>query len=247
MSLIRTESVSIHLGQHTSKSYLACPLDQSQPHPGVLVIPEFWGVTEVTRSRARQLAQDGYCALALDVYGEGEVGETATSATEKMNQLFSDMDTTSERLKGYLSFLKNLEQSDAKKTASIGYCMGGALSLHLARMGIPVTGVVSFHGKLTPLSVTHHADSIKAQILVCHGGADSMILESDVLNFKKEMEKAQADYKFITYPEAKHGFTNPQATKKGQEFNIPIAYNESADKASYQEMLKFFNRIFANP
>ena len=245
MSAIHTESLSIQLGDHTSKSYLAYPLDHNKPRPGVLVIPEFWGLTEVTRSRARQLAQDGYCALALDVYGQGWVGETATSASKKMELLFSDMDTTSERLKGYWSFLKNLKQSDENKTASIGYCMGGALSLHLARIGVNVTGVVSFHGKLSPLSSAHHASSIKAKVLVCHGEADVMIPEQDVHNFKKEMEKVQANYKFISYPSAQHGFTNPQATKKGRKFNIPIAYNEEADKASYQEMVQFFHRIFA--
>ena len=247
MSTIHTEPVSIQLeGGHISKSYLAHPSDRSQPRPGILVIPEFWGLTEVTRNRACQLAQDGYCALALDVYGKGWVGETAVSANEKMTQLFSDMDTTSERLKSYWQFLKNLELCDESKTASIGYCMGGALSLHLARMGVDVPIVVSFHGKLSPLSVAHHASSITAKVLVCHGSADSMIPEADVLNFKKEMEQAKADYKFVTYPLAKHGWTNPQATEKGQKFNIPIAYNETADKASYKEMLQFFNRFWTS-
>ena len=244
MDSIHTESLSIPLGEHTSKSYLACPADQSKPRPGVLVIPEFWGLTEVTRSRARRLAQDGCCALALDVYGGGWVGETAAAAADKMNRLFSDMDTVSERLKDCLSALKNLKQCDENKTASIGYCMGGALSLHLARMGADVTGVVSFHGKLSPLSVPHHTGRIKSKILVCHGSADIMIPKEDVLNFKKEMEEVQADCKFVTYPSAKHGFTNPQATEKGLKFNIPIAYNETADKESYNEMLRFFNRIF---
>ena len=244
MNAIHKEPISINLNQHTSKSFLAYPLDQSQPRPGVLVIPEFWGLTEVTRNRACQLAQDGYLALALDVYGEGWVGETATSASEKMEQLFSDMDTTSERLKKYWDFLKNLKQCDETQTASIGYCMGGALSLHLARMGVDVTGVVSFHGKLSPLSLPHHAKSITAKVLVCHGQADVMIPEKDVHNFKQEMEKIQADYKFVNYPLAKHGFTNPQATERGQKFNIPIAYDENADKNSYQEMIKFFKQIF---
>ena len=245
MNSIQTESLSIKLGDHNSKSYLAYPANRDTPRPGILIIPEFWGLTEVTRNRARQVAKDGYSALALDVYGEGYVGETATSATEKMNQLFSDMKSTTERLKKCLSFLKNFKQVDERKIASIGYCMGGALSLHLARIGINVTGVVSFHGKLSPLSPTHNASPIKAKVLVCHGSADSMIPEQDIRNFKEEMKKARADYKFISYPLAKHGFTNPEATEKGQKFNIPIAYNKSADKESYSEMIQFFNRIFA--
>ncbi len=245
MSTIQTESLSIKLADHNSKSYLAYPANTDTPRPGVLIIPEFWGLTEVTRSRARQVAEDGYVALALDVYGEGSVGETAADATEKMNQLFSDMKSTSARLKEVLAFLKNLQQVDESKTASIGYCMGGALSLHLARKGVDVTAVVSFHGKLSPLTPTaDNASPIQAKILVCHGNEDSMIPEQDVHNFKKEMEKAGADYKFVSYPSAKHGFTNPQATERGQKFNIPIAYNESADKESYSEMLRFFKKVF---
>ena len=244
MSAVHTEAFSIKLGDHISKSYLARPLDQDKPCPGVLVIPEFWGLTDVTRSRARKLAQDGFCALALDVYGDGWTGETATAAAERMNRLFSDMDAVSERLKDYWSALKKLEQVDENKTASIGYCMGGALSLHLARTGADITAVASFHGKLSPLSPAHHAGRIKSKILVCHGGADAMIPEKDVLDFKKEMENARADFRFIVYPSAEHGFTNPQATEKGRKFNIPIAYNEAADKASYNEMIRFFKRIF---
>lgn len=244
MSTVHTEVLTMHLGEHVSKSYLAYPAGQQSPQPGVLVIPEFWGLTEHTKSRAYRLAELGYCALALDVYGEGWVGSTAEEAAAAMNKLFSNMQVTSERMLSYLQALKDLKQIDETKTASIGYCLGGALSLHLARMGADVTGVASFHGSLDPRT-TAKQGGVKAKILVCHGDADSMIPEEKVNNFKKEMEEAGADYKFISYPEAQHGFTNPQATENGKKFGIPTAYNEKADKGSWEELLKFFSRIFS--
>ena len=243
MNTVHTEVLTMHLNEHVSKSYLAYPAGQQSPQPGVLVIPEFWGLTEHTKNRAYKLAELGYCALALDVYGEGWVGNTAEESAAAMNKLFSNMQITSERMLFYLQALKDLKQTDEKKTASIGYCLGGALSLHLARIGADVTGVASFHGGLDPCA-TIKPGSVKAKVLVCHGDADSMIPDEKLQNFKKEMENAGVDYKFISYPDAQHGFTNPQATENGKKFGIPTAYNEKADKASWDEMLDFFNRIF---
>lgn len=243
MNTVHTEVLTMHLNEHVSKSYLAYPAGQQSLLPGILVIPEFWGLTEHVKNRAYKLAELGYCALALDVYGEGWVGSTAEEAAGAMNKLFSNMEVTSERMLSYLQALKDLKQTDETKTASIGYCLGGALSLHLARMGADVTGVASFHGSLDART-TVKPNSVKAKVLVCHGDADSMIPDEKVQKFKKEMDSVGVDYKFINYPNAQHGFTNPQATENGKKFGIPTAYNEEADKASWEELLNFFNRIF---
>jgi len=245
MNTVHTEVLTMHLNKHTTQSYIVYTAGKQSPQPGILVIPEFWGLTEHTKNRAYKLAELGYCALALDVYGDGWTGSTAEEAAGAMNKLYSDMERTSEQMAAYLQALKDLKQTDETRTASIGYCLGGALSLHLARMGEDVTGVASFHGNLTSRISTRPAGGIKAKVLVCHGEADSMIPDEQVQDFKKEMDSAGVDYKFISYPDAQHGFTNPQATENGKKFNIPTAYNEEADKASWEEMLRFFNRIFA--
>lgn len=243
MSAIHTETLTIHSEEHISKSYLAWPADQPSPQPGILVIPEFWGLMDHIKKRAFALAELGYSALAVDVYGDGWVAHTAEEATNEMNKLFSNMEKTSQRMLAHLKTLKGLKQTDETKTASIGYCLGGALSLHLARMGVDVTGVASFHGGLDP-QTTIQAGSVKAKVLVCHGEADSLIPDKKVESFKNEMDAAGVDYKFVSYPEAQHGFTNPQATENGKKFGIPTAYNEKADKAAWAEMLNFFNQIF---
>lgn len=244
MGNIHTKTLNITLAEHISKSYLAYPAGQDSPQPGILVIPEFWGLTEYIKSRARKLTELGYCALAVDIYGEGWTANNVEEASNAMNKLLSNMDKTSKLLMVHLEKLKKLKQTDETKTASLGYCLGGSLSLHLARMATDVTGVVSFHGDLEPHTNIKPGD-VKAKILVCHGEADSFIPDEKVQNFKKEMDTAAVDYKFISYPDAQHGFTNPQATENGKKFDLPIFYNEKADKSSWEEMLSFFNHIFS--
>ena len=243
MDSIHTETVNVNLDEHVSKSYLAYPKGKDSSHPGILVIPEFWGLTEYIESRARKLAELGYCALAFDIYGEGWTANNVEEASNAMNKLLSDMNKTSKLIITHLETLKKIQQTDETKTASIGYCLGGSLSLHLARMAADVTGVVSFHGDLEPHTSIKPGD-VKAKILVCHGGADSLVPDEKVQNFKKEMDTAAVDYKFISYHDAQHGFTNPQATENGKKFGLPLSYNEKADKDSWEEMLKFFNSIF---
>ncbi|MCZ0931635.1 MAG: dienelactone hydrolase family protein [Oligoflexia bacterium] len=244
MSAIHTETLNINGEGQTSKSYLAYPKGKDSPQPGALVIPEFWGLIDYIKSRARKLAELGYCALAVDIYGEGWIAKDVESASSAMSKLLSNLDKNSQQLLTHLEELKKLKQTDETKTAVIGYCLGGSLSLHLARIGADIKGAVSFHGDLEP-HTTLQQGQVKAKILVCHGSADSMIPEEKVHNFKKEMDTASVDYKFISYPEALHGFTNPQATENGKKFGIPIAYNEKADQSSWEEMQSFFNRIFA--
>ena len=244
MGAIHAETLNISAGNHISKSYLAYPVEKDSPCPGVLVIPEFWGLTEYIKRRARQLAELGYCALAFDIYGEGWIADNVESASSAMNKLLSHLDKHSKESAAHLKTLRELKQTDETKIAVMGYCLGGSLSLHLARSGADIKGTVSFHGDLTPHTKIQ-PDQVKAKILVCHGADDSMIPEEKVHNFKKEMDTAGIDYKFISYPGALHGFTNPQATENGKKFGLPIAYDEKSDLSSWEEMQNFFNRIFA--
>ena len=241
MSTAHTEILSMHIDGAVYKSHLSYPAGQQEPQPGILIIPEFWGLTEYITQRAVQLAELGYCALALDIYGESWTAVSAEEASTAMNKLFSNIDKTAEIIKKHLSALKDLKQTKDTQTAVMGYCMGGALALHIARLGENIQGAISFHGDLTAHT---SAKSIKAKILVCHAEKDEFVPPSQVESFKKEMNKAQADYKFISYPSAKHGFTNPQAHENSKKFNIPIDYNESADKKSWKELTQFLKDIF---
>lgn len=209
--------------------------------PGILVVPEWWGLNDYTRSRAKQLAELGYAAMALDVYGDGKQGENPEEAGKLASAYYNDPSQTRDILDAALTKFKTYPQVDSTKMGAIGYCFGGAVVLNAAKLGIDLKGVVSFHGGLQ--GVTPDKNKIKAKILVCHGAADNFE-NPHVAQFKKEMDSAGVDYTFKEYADATHAFSNPNATEVGKKFNMPIAYNEAADKASWEDMKAFFKKIF---
>lgn len=246
---IQTQPVSIKEGDWASQSQIFQPMgDKNGKLPGVLVLPEFWGLTQNMKNRAQKLAQEGgYVTLAADLYGEGFLAPTAEEASSLMKKTLGDMESITKKLKLLLHHLKQHPLVDSGNIASIGHCLGGALSLHLIRKQSPISlkGVVSFHGSLRPLTPPLPTSPISTPLLVCHGEADSMIPGEHIQNFKKEMADRQAPCRFITYPGAKHGFTNPLATHNAQKFGIDTAYSEETSKASWQEMITFLKKVFS--
>ncbi|GEP97822.1 dienelactone hydrolase family protein [Chitinophaga cymbidii] len=213
-----------------------------QPRPGVLVVPEWWGLDDYTRSRARQLAELGYIALAVDMYGNGRHAATPDEAGKTAGAFYTNAALIKSRMAAALAEIKTFSQTDTSRIAAIGYCFGGAMVLNAAKMGLPFNGVVSFHGSLA--GVTPDKDLLKSKILVCHGGADKFISPEEEAQFKKGLDSIGADYTFKSYPGALHAFSNPAATATGKKFNLPIAYNAAADSASWQDMKAFFGKIF---
>lgn len=161
-----------------------------------------------------------------------------------MKTALQDMSQGEARLKAGYELLKGAPTTDATHVAAIGYCFGGAMVLHAARIGMDLDGVVSFHGSL---GAAHKPSpgSVRARILVCHGAADSLVPDTDVAAFKREMEDADADYRFEAYDGALHGFTNPDADENGKKYGLPLAYSAETDRRSWQLMQDFFGAIFA--
>ncbi len=214
----------------------------SQPRPAVLVIPEWWGMTEYPKMRARQLANLGYIAMVADMYGNGLVADSPSLAGKLATPFYTNPALARSRFMAALNILKSYPQADTTKIAAIGYCFGGSIVLNAAKMGAPLNGVVSFHGDLR--GVPADKKLLKAKILVCHGLADSFVPQEQVDGFKKQMDSIGADYTFKAYADATHAFTNPGATATGQRFNLLIKYNAAADSASWKDMQDFFGRIF---
>jgi dienelactone hydrolase len=208
------------------------------------VFAEWWGLNEYPKRRARQLAELGYVALAADMYGNGQAVTDPDDAGQLMNGLFADMDATSARLRAAVAELKKQAGVEGARLGAMGYCLGGALALHAARLGLDLKGVVSFHGSLGP---THQAKpgDVKAKILVCHGEDDAFVSAEEQAGFRKEMEGLKADFRIVVYPGAKHAFTNPDATDNGRKFSLPLEYNETVDRESWQEMKAFWSEVFA--
>lgn len=225
------------------KSVAAYKAGSKNP-PVVLVVPEWWGVNDYTKSRVKQLAELGYFAMAVDMYGDGRTAETPDSAGALATPFYKDASMAKNHFDAALAKVKTFAQVDTAKIAAIGYCFGGGMVLNMARLGTNLKGVASFHGSLNGgLPATKKGTVIPA-ILVLHGEADSMVPAEDVTRFKKEMDDAGAHYTFIGYPNAKHAFSNPNATAVGEKYKLDIAYNEAADKASWKELKTFLSSIF---
>ena len=238
---IQSESVRYQAGGTSCQGYMAWDADAEGQLPGIMIVHEWWGLNDYIRGRADMLAREGYCALAIDMYGEGKTADNPDQAGEAMNAVLGDMDTGTERLKAAHATLAGQSGVDASRIAAIGYCFGGAMVLHMARIGMPLTAVASFHGALGSFHKPSPRE-VNADILVCHGGDDAMVSMEDVQGFREEMDAAEATYEVVVYPGAGHGFSNPGADEKGATYNIPVGYNADADAKSWSAMLSLFDR-----
>lgn len=213
------------------------------PRPGVVVVHEWWGLNDYARRRARELAGLGYAALAIDMFGEGKNTEHAHDAKAWMESATSNAAVSMARAQAGLDLLKAQPEVDTKQLAAIGYCFGGKIVLDMARSGMDLAGVVSFHGILGT-AMPAQKGHVRARVLVLNGADDSFTSPDAIAAFKKEMDDAHVDYRFVNYPGAHHAFTSPDADRLAKENNLDIAYNAKADKASWKEMRKFFQQIF---
>lgn len=240
------EPVEYKSGDLTLKGYVAIPDSASATKkvPGILVVHEWWGHNDYARQRADKLAHLGYAAVAVDMYGDGKTADHPKKASEFATAVMTDLDEGKARFLAALELLHSQEGVDTNKTAAIGYCFGGGVVLHMARTGMDLDGVVSFHGALKTNSPAE-AGIGGAKILVCHGADDTFVKEEDVEAFQKEMGNGGFYLDFRSYGGAKHGFTNPEADVLGKKFKIPLAYNEAADTASWRAMSDFFKELFA--
>lgn len=239
------KTVEYKAGDITLKGYLAYDASVKGRRPGVIVVHEWWGLTEYPKMRARMLAKLGYVAFAADMYGDGKIADNPSDAGKYAGESMKDPAQLKSKFMAAMDYLKHDSHVDPSRIGAIGYCYGGGVVLNMADAGIDLSGVVSFHGTLAAVTAPAKGN-LNAKILVCAGGADKFNAPKDVDNFKKEMKEANADFSYIAYKGASHAFTNPEATKLGKKFNIPIAYNKKADKESWAAMRSFFKRIFKN-
>ena len=241
---IEGKTVEYKAGGVTLKGYLAYDENLKGKRPGVLIVHEWWGQNEYVRKRARMLAELGYTALALDMYGEGRLAAHPDDAGKFSSEVMKNFPVAKERFLAAMDLLKKQPTVDANNIAAIGYCFGGGVVLNMARQGIDLKGVASFHGSLAVVK-PDTPTQIKAAVRVYNGADDKFIPASAIDALKKEMAGQKVNFKFENYPGAVHSFTNPDATEAGKKFNMPIAYNAAADKASWEDLQKFFKEIFA--
>ncbi len=214
--------------------------------PGILVVHEWWGQNDHTRNSARALAKAGYIAMAVDMYGDGKEASHPEEAQEFSSEVMSNFSKSKQRFTQARQILENHEMTRPENMAAIGYCFGGGVVLNMARQGTDLDAVVSLHGSLSAIEKAKDG-KVQARILVLNGADDPFVPQQQIEAFKAEMDAANADYEFVNFPGAKHGFTNPQATKLGNEYDLPLEYDEGADEESWEMTLTFLDESFKQP
>lgn len=237
---VETRTVEYQAGDITCRGVVAVDTASTDTRPGIMIVPEWWGVNDYATSRAKQLAEMGYIAFVADMYGEGKSTEDAKEAGEWATAVKSNRPLMRARAEAALTQLKAQPETDTEKTAAIGYCFGGTAVLEMARDNADVLGVASFHGGLEQGNAAT-AEKIKPKVLVLHGAADKAISDAQLTGFMREMDKADADWYLVAYGHAVHTFTNPAA---GNDPSTNVAYNEKADKRSWRELKAFFSELF---
>jgi dienelactone hydrolase len=220
--------------------YLARPAGAKGAVPGILVIHQWMGVTDHERGTADRLAGLGYVALAADIYGEGVRPGGPAEAAALAVRYKGDRALYRQRIRAGLDALRAQEGVDPSRLAVIGFCFGGTGAIEAARAGMPVRGIVSFHGGLD-FTPDPKAAPIAARMLICHGAVDPNVPPSQVAAFQDDMRRLKADYTFIAYAGAVHAFTQKEA---GNDPSKGVAYQEAAARRSWQHMKDFFDELF---
>lgn len=240
---IRAKTVEYSADGVIMKGYLAYDKNIRGRRPGVLVVHEWWGHNDYARKRARMLAEMGYTALAVDMYGDGKQADHPADAGKFSSELMKNFDLAQKRFMAASDFLKKQRSVDPTNIAAIGYCFGGGIVLNMARQGADLKGVASFHGSFAAVKPARPGE-VRAKILVLHGAEDKFVTAEQITAFKNEMKDAAADLTFISYPGAVHSFTNPDADMYAKKFKLPLGYNADADAKSWDELKKFLEMIF---
>ncbi|MBK9090871.1 MAG: dienelactone hydrolase family protein [Holophagales bacterium] len=233
---VKTEVVEYKDGDQVCEGFLAYDDAAKGKRPGVVVVHDWMGVGDETRRRVKQLAELGYVALAADVYGKGIRPKDAKEAGALAGKYKGDLPALRARVRAAFDTLSKNPRVDASKVLAIGYCFGGTTAIELARSGAPLAGVVSFHGGLGTKDPAD-AKNVRCPILALHGAADPFVPPAEVAAFQKEMTDAKVDWQMVFYADAVHAFTNPGA---GNDPSKGAAYNERADRRSWEAMKAFF-------
>ena len=237
---VQTREIEYRQGDTVLKGFIAWDDAVQGKRPGVLVVHEWWGLNDHAKNQARRLAEAGYVGLALDMYGDGKVTTHPQDAQGFVAEVTKDPAVLAARFNAALAQLKQDPHVDTTRLAAVGYCFGGAVVLGMARAGADLAAVVTFHGALATQTPAKPG-KVKARILVLAGAADPFVPPEQVEAFKKEMQAAGARFQVVSYPGAKHGFTNPDAASYGMN---QLAYDAAADRESWAAMLKLFREVF---
>jgi len=224
------------------KGYIAYDENKKGKRPGILIVHEWWGHNDYVRQRADMLAELGYTAIAVDMYGNGKQAQHPDDAGKFAQSVMTNLPEAEARFSAAINLLKNQESVDREKIAAIGYCFGGSVALTMANSGADLDAVAAFHSGVA-LPIMPNND-LKARVLVCNGAADPFISQESITAFKSAMDSIGAKYEYFSYPGVKHSFTSKEANANGEKFKLPLAYDAEADQKSWASLQELLNDVF---
>ena len=236
------EEVTYATDSTTLKGYIAYDKNSTEKRPGVIVIHEWWGHNDYVRERAEMLAELGYTAIAVDMYGDGKQAAHPEDAGKFAMSVMTNLPEATARFEAAMALLKAHPSVDSEKVAAIGYCFGGSVALSMANAGQDLDAVAAFHsGVGLPIMPSKN---LKARVLVCNGADDTFISPESITAFKTAMDSVGAKYEYISYPGVVHSFTSKEADANGEKFGLPLAYDAQADKKSWESLKKLLREVF---
>jgi dienelactone hydrolase len=236
----KLDSVSYQIEGEFYTAYYALPKKVNNKTKTILIVHEWWGLNEYPKMRALQLAKEGMIGFCIDMYGTGKLANNPKDAQNLATPFYQNPNKAySTFMAGYTEALK-ITGVDAGRMAAIGYCFGGSMVLNAARRGAPIDAAISFHGGLAGAPIEPNTNV--PPILICNGAIDKFVPQTEIDNFKADLEKNNVNFQFLNYAESTHAFTNPGSTATGLKFGMPIAYNAAADKKSWKDFKKFVKR-----
>src|SRR5919112_2100444 len=237
---IKEEPVTYQDGSTTMKGLVV--YDDAIPgkRPGIVMVPEWWGITSHIRNEAQKFAQQGYTAFIADMYGDAKTADNPKDAGALSGAVMKDPKVMEGRFNAARAQLAGHPSVDPTRVGAVGYCFGGAVVLNMARAGADLVAVAGFHASLGLNTPAPAPGTVKAKILVLNGADDPFVKREQYDTLKKDLDAAKADYRVIEYPGAVHAFTNPEATELGQKFNLPLRYDAKVDREAKDEVSKFF-------
>ena len=242
---IKEVPVTYKDGATTLKGFVVYDDATRAKRAGVIVVPEWWGITKHSHGEARRLAGQGYTAFIADVYGDAKTADNPTLANTLSSAVMKDPALMQSRFNAAKDTLAKHPTVDRSRIAAVGFCFGGAVVLNMARTGADLKGVVAYHAGLGPNVPSATPGKVKAKVLVLNGADDPFVKPEEIGAFKQEMQMAKVDYRYVDYPGAVHAFTNPEATAAGKKFKLPLKYDAKADKQAKAEADKFLAAVLA--
>ncbi|MEM9361478.1 MAG: dienelactone hydrolase family protein [Bacteroidota bacterium] len=239
---VKGEEITYASDSTNLKGYIAFDENGTEKRPGVLIVHEWWGHNEYVRQRAGMLAELGYTAIAVDMYGDGKQATHPDDAGKFAMSVLTNLPEAKARFNAALEVLKAHPSVDAEKIAAIGYCFGGSVALTMANSGADLDAVAAFHSGVQ-LPVMPNSD-LKASVLVCNGADDPFISPESITAFKSALDSIGANYQYIAYPGVKHSFTSKEADANGEKFDLPLAYDADADAKSWASLQELLTETF---